>query len=132
MILEMNKGNIKILENSCERSEGCQIYLRFADRVITNKTEIKMYINDKQIEQIKPNIWNMDGSLHTGEESIVVVTVNNNGYSEIYQGVFVIKNYLSFGELGENKFPQVLLDMNKKIKTLEDRVKILESKSTVI
>lgn len=132
MVLELNNGTIKIVQDSCEKKEEALIYLRFKDSVISNKTQVKFFIDDKPITEIKSNIWKIDHSIHTGKENFVLISITDNGISKMYKGNFIIQNYISFGVLGEYKVPQVLLDMNNKIALLEKRIKDLESKFTVI
>lgn len=132
MVLELNNGTIKIVQDSCEKKEEALIYLRFKDSVISNKTQVKFFIDDKPITEIKSNIWKIDHSIHTGKENFVLISITDNGISKMYKGNFIIQNYVSFGVLGEYKVPQVLLDMNNKIALLEKRIKDLESKFTVI
>lgn len=132
MILEMDKGSIKVIQNSCEKTEEALIYLRFKDTILTNKDQVSFLINDVPLEQIKPNIWKMNHSIHNGREDKLVVVLKRGEYARIYQGIVIVKNYVSFGELGEFKLPQVILDLNEKIASLEKRIKLIESKSTVI
>jgi hypothetical protein len=132
MILEMDKGRVKVVQNSCEKTGEALIYLRFKDLVLSNKDKITFLINDVPLEQVKHNVWKINHSIHNGTEDKLVVIVKRNEYATIYEGVSIVKNYFSFGELGEFKLPQVILDLNERISQLEKRIKTIESKSTVI
>ncbi|NCU41378.1 MAG: hypothetical protein EOM19_01475 [Candidatus Moranbacteria bacterium] len=132
MILELKNGNIKVLKNSCEKTDEALIYLEFKDIVLTSKHTISFLIDEKPLEQIRQNIWKMNHSVHTGKENKIVVIVKKDGFSKIYEGITVIKNYISFGELGQFKLPQVILDLNARIEELEKRIKKLENKFSVI
>lgn len=132
MVLEMNNGEIKVKENSCELKNECYIYMQFKDIIISNKDIIKMYINDIQLEPVKPNIWKIPGVLmDQKEQKIIVLVLQSGGKTKTYQTLIEIKKYISFGKMKEHMFPQIILDQNKKIFQLENRIKEIEKKLTI-
>ena len=132
MILKLKDGEVKVLENSCEQKNEAIIYLRFEDYILTNKDRVVMFIDDKPIEQLDRNVWKINHSIHVGNQNKVVVGLVRDGKTILFKGNFIIKNYISFGPLGYDSFPQVLLDINKSINELEKRIKKLENINTVI
>jgi hypothetical protein len=131
MILQMEKGEIKIVQDSCENTESALIYLEFKDGIITNKSEVFVLIDDKPLTQIKSNIWRIDQTVLRGKENLVIVGLKNNGITKIYKSNFLLQSYISFGKLGVEKLPQVILDLNQKIEELENKIKKLENKMNV-
>jgi len=131
MILELNQGGIKIKQNSCENKNGAVIYLEFKDMIITNLDTIKVFIEGQELIQIKPNVFRIDFTLLRSTESKLEVVVQGTTM-RVYQTNLVIEEYVSFGKLNTDMFPQAFIDLNNKIKILDERIKKLETTKTII
>lgn len=131
MILELNHGEIKVKQNSCENKAGALIYLEFKDTVITNFNTVKIFIEGQELIQVKPNMWKIDFSLLTYRESRIEVVVEGP-IMKTYRTILIIEEYISFGRLDTDKFPQAFIDQNNKMKAMEERIKKLEIQKTII
>ena len=132
MILELEKGKINVKKNSCENKSGALIYLEFKDNVITNLDTVKLFINGDPCIQISPNKWRLDFTLLSYVDSTVQVIVESIKGNKVYTSEIKIEQYISFGELSTDKFPQAFIDLNSKIKKLEERIKKIEKKKSII
>lgn len=131
MILELNQGGIRIKQNSCENKSGALIFLEFKDMIITNLNTIKVFIEGKELIQTKPNVFRIDFTLLRSAESRLEVVVEGPTM-KIYQTNLVIEEYISFGKLETDRFPQAFIDLNNQIKLLNDRIKKLETTKSII
>lgn len=132
MILELNKGKITVKKTSVENKSGAVIYLEFKDRVITNLDTVKLFINGTQVMNVCPNKWKIDFTLFSYVDSTVQVIVESIKGNAVYSSEIKIEQYISFGKLPTDKFPQACLDHNNKIKALEKRIEKLEKTKTII
>lgn len=132
MILELEKGSIKVLQDSCENTDSALIHLKFKDINLTSKTKVMFMIDEKPLTEIRQDVWKLNQSIHRGKENLVVIGVIQNGITKIYKSNFLIETYVSFGKLGVEKLPQVILDLNQRIEELSEEIKKINNKMNAI
>lgn len=132
MILEMKNGGISILKDSLERTDKVNIRLIFRDLNITNRDVVKIYIDKTELKKIDTNLYQFDFSTVRRGENNLRVFVYQNDLTRTYEKRLTVRSYISFDELGHDKFPQIILDINENIKRLEDKYKEIENKINVI
>lgn len=131
MILELKNGKIEILKNSLESVEKINLRLIFKDFVLTNNAVVKVFIDKTELKKIDTNVYKFDFSTIRRGENRLRVFVYQGEITKTYETIMSVKNYISFDSLGHEKFPQVILDINEKIKNLEELYKKIENKIDV-
>lgn len=132
MILEMNNEQIIIKQNSVESMGNVVIYTKFLDVGVGSNDTIKIFIDGHELEQLSKTSWKFDCSLLTYQQSILKVTLKTSTEFKIYSKAINVEKYISFGKMEIEKLPQVYIDINNRLKLLEDRLKKLELTKTII
>ena len=132
MILGLKNGKVDILKNSLESVDSISLRLIFNDLVLTNNAVVKVFIDKTELKKIDTNLYKFDFSTIRRGENKLKVFVYQGEIVKTYETIMSVKNYISFDSLGHEKFPQMILDINEKIKNLENLYKKIESKIDVI
>lgn len=127
MLLELQNGDVILKDNTVENLNGARIYLKFKDVSLTHTDAVKLYFNEKEQFRIANDVFRINPTSFTGRSiNVKVVVYRNNNTTMVYQRLMQIEQYFSLGKQPYEKMPQILIDINKEIKRLEDKILDLE------
>lgn len=133
MILILNDGLIRVEQNSLENINNAKIYLNFQDLHLQHNHIVKLMFNKVEMYKTGINTFKINPKIFTGNiMEIEVVVFQDSKVLKEYSGNTQLEEYFSFGSQGYEKIPQILIDLNKEIKKLEDRILELEKEKNVI
>ncbi len=133
MILTLRNNDIVISRNSLENVNRAKIFLNFEDFDFKQNYYAKIFFNGQDLEKISENVFKINPRCFNG--NILNIKVM------IYSGTEVVKEfecssrleqYFSFGTQPYEKIPEVLIEINKEINKLENRIIELEKEKNVI
>lgn len=127
MLLELSKKKITLVDNTVENLNSAKIYLVFKDLTIKQSDVVKMYFNEKEQFKIENDVFKINPTSFLGNRiTVKVVVYHENLTATVYETSMDIEQYFSLGKQPYEKMPQVLIDINKEIKRLEDKILDLE------
>lgn len=133
MILTLKNGLVKLKENSLENINDALIYLDFQDFELGHNHIVKVFFNNIEQYKVSINKFKINPRSFTNNNmEIKIHVLSATGFSKEYIGIFNLEQYFSFGKQGYEKIPQVLIDLNKEIQKLENRIIELEKEKNVI
>lgn len=133
MLLELQNGDVILKDNTVENLNGARIYLKFKDVSLKHTDAVKLYFNEKEQFRIANDVFRIDPTSFIGRSiNVKVVVYRDNNTTVVYQRLMQIEQYFSLGKQPYEKMPQILIDINKEILKLSDRIADLEKEKNVI
>lgn len=133
MLLELQNGDVILKDNTVENLNGARIYLKFKDVSLKHTDAVKLYFNEKEQFRIANDVFRINPTSFTGRSiNVKVVVYRDNNTTVVYQRLMQIEQYFSLGKQPYEKMPQILIDINKEILKLSDRITDLEKDKNVI
>lgn len=133
MLLELQNGDVILKDNTVENLNGARIYLKFKDVSLKHTDAVKLYFNEKEQFRIANDVFRIDPTSFIGRSiNVKVVVYRDNNTTVVYQRLMQIEQYFSLGKQPYEKMPQILIDINKEILKLSDRITDLEKDKNVI
>lgn len=133
MLLELQNGDVILKDNTVENLNGARIYLKFKDVSLKHTDAVKLYFNEKEQFRIANDVFRINPTSFIGRSiNVKVVVYRDNNTTVVYQRLMQIEQYFSLGKQPYEKMPQILIDINKEILKLSDRITDLEKDKNVI
>lgn len=133
MLLELQNGDVILKDNTVENLNGARIYLKFKDVSLKHTDAVKLYFNEKEQFRIANDVFRINPTSFTGRSiNVKVVVYRDNNTTVVYQRLMQIEQYFSLGKQPYEKMPQILIDINKEILKLSDRITDLEKEKNVL
>lgn len=133
MLLELQNGDVILKDNTVENLNGARIYLKFKDVSLKHTDAVKLYFNEKEQLRIANDVFRINPTSFTGRSiNVKVVVYRDNNTTVVYKRLMQIEQYFSLGKQPYEKMPQILIDINKEILKLSDRITDLEKEKNVI
>lgn len=133
MLLELQNGDVILKDNTIENLNGARIYLKFKDVSLKHTDAVKLYFNEKEQFRIANDVFRINPTSFIGRSiNVKVVVYRDNNTTVVYQRLMQIEQYFSLGKQPYEKMPQILIDINKEILKLSDRITDLEKEKNVI
>lgn len=132
MILKVTKDDIKIISQSVENINNAQIILDLSFFSTKLKENLKVYINEEELEHINHHNFKVPAHIYTNELAKITIVIYSGSEIFTINKVFELQKYFSLGPDLKERIPQVIIDINKKIKLLEDRIKELEKERNLL
>lgn len=133
MLLELQSGDVILKDNTVENLNGARIYLKFKDVSLKHTDAVKLYFNEKEQFRIANDVFRINPTSFIGRSiNVKVVVYRDNNTTVVYQRLMQIEQYFSLGKQPYEKMPQILIDINKEILKLSDRITDLEKEKNVI
>lgn len=133
MLLELQNGDVILKDNTVENLNGARIYLKFKDVSLKHTDAVKLYFNEKEQFRIANDVFRINPTSFIGRSiNVKVVVYRDNNTTVVYQRLMQIEQYFSLGKQPYEKMPQILIDINKEILKLSDRITDLEKEKNVI
>lgn len=121
-------GEIEIVQNTKENVKEARIKLMPQENFGPEDTFL-LYINDK-LQHLANGVYNIDiNDIAYGENKVEVLWVQK---SKRYVLMTNIERYISIGGIKPEEKNQFMLDTLSKIKKLEERIKVLEERGTIV
>lgn len=133
MLLELQNGDVILKDNTVENLNGARIYLKFKDVSLKHTDAVKLYFNEKEQLRIANDVFRINPTSFIGRSvNVKVVVYRDNNTTVVYQRLMPIEQYFSLGKQPYEKMPQILIDINKEILKLSDRITDLEKEKNLI
>lgn len=133
MLLELQNGDVILKDNTVENLNGARIYLKFKDVSLKHTDAVKLYFNEKEQFRIANDVFRINPTSFIGRSiNVKVVVYRDNNTTVVYQRLMQIEQYFSLGKQPYEKMPQILIDINKEILKLSDRITDLEKEKNVL